>query len=95
MLLTWLSKWQQDRNIKAILDTNLSCSVRLHYKCFYYINSYFVFVRQRVHVQDLPIHDHGIQCGLARLVRASAKADAAITLLHFTTGTAFLHRIQH
>lgn len=43
----------------------------------------------------LPIHDHGVQRGLSRLVGAPAVADAAVTLLHFTPCTTRLHGIQH
>lgn len=43
----------------------------------------------------LPVHDHGVQRGLSRLIGAPAVADAAVTLLHFTPCTACLHGVQH
>lgn len=43
----------------------------------------------------LPVHDHGVQRGLSRLIGAPAVADAAVTLLHFTPCTARLHGVQH
>lgn len=57
----------------------------------------FIFLPRinTVCVHGLPIHDHGIQRGLPGLIWAPAIADAAITLLHFTTSTAHLHCIQH
>lgn len=52
-------------------------------------------IRAQFEADVLPVHDHGVQCGLPRLVRAPAVADAAVTLLHFTPSTACLHGIQH
>lgn len=59
--------------------------------------SFYIFTQNKntVYVHGLPIHDHGIQRGLSGLIWAPAIADAAITLLHFTTSTAHLHCIQH
>lgn len=55
----------------------------------------FTLKNSTVHVHGLPVHDQGIQRGLPRLVWAPAIAYRAIALLHFTTGTALLHCIQH
>lgn len=52
-------------------------------------------IRAQFEADVLPVHDHGVQCGLPCLVRAPAVADAAVTLLHFTPSTACLHGIQH
>lgn len=48
-----------------------------------------------IYIYSLPIHDHGIQRGLPRLIWAPAITYTAITLLHFTAGTSLLHCIQH
>lgn len=63
----------------------------------FFTMSFHIFTQNKntVYVHGLPIHDHGIQRGLSGLIWAPAIADAAITLLHFTTSTAHLHRIQH
>lgn len=43
----------------------------------------------------LPVHDHGVQRGLPRLIWAATVAHAAVALLDLTAGAAFLHRVQH
>lgn len=52
-------------------------------------------IKGMLYVQGLPVHDHGIQGGLSRLIWAPTVAHSAIALLHFTAGTSLLHCIQH
>ena len=42
----------------------------------------------------LPVHDHGIQRGLCRLVRAAPEAHAAVALLLLAGRAAALNRVQ-